>query len=355
MGEWNVRSCRESGFFEIDEKGRWCPRPHTCQEPEHCPHCATQYSEERGATLYNRLRALMQSGRLWAHEPTVKAFALEFTMPAAVSWLLGELVLTGNLVELRKWINALTRAISETLTAFFGEGWGAELSWHMTHSDDPLARAHAGIFHFHAHLIVPNMRIVGGVYRGLLRRKGKVTEEELEAVRAAYHAQLERLNLIRTHELDIGARQNFHFGWITKYSGGKHSLKHRCRYQARHALTDLLKYLETDAGRLTDVRDATLKKFLVALERVQPVRLQRRLGSLSPNNVKKLGLREEKPESTVRRVEGYIWRFSRFDSEGVYLKVIHLATGDSTIQYFEADRVNLSPRKGGKRYVWDTG
>lgn len=224
--------------------------PYRCQRRCTCPACGRSYGQGKAAELVSLLSAVMAPGRLVLNSPEVKAWHMVLSNDTRVSAFVDELVQAGEVDQLRKVLRHLTEDVQATLVRVFGAGVAAVVVFHWWASSDPLR----GRGHLHAHVTVPNVAVVDGLPVGVLRHQGVLDQGELDTLKHEYASAVARHRWARIAAPDLDARpfgENVHVKFSTALEGGRNSIAHRMRYDARHPVVDLLAVTEPAALRDT--------------------------------------------------------------------------------------------------------
>ncbi len=373
--------CAEEGrILQHNGSDRQRLSPYRCQERATCPACGRAYGQGRGAELVSLLRAVLQPGRLLARESYALAWNLVLSCDERISSHVDDLVAAGELHELRRIMAQLTEDVQLALSAVYGVGVAAVISWHWWHSSNPLA----GRTHLHAHVTVPNVSVVPGEPAGPLRERALLSEAELHllrhsfAVRVASHRWSKELI-----QLSGGAplAENAHVRYTTRLTGGRSSLSHRLRYDSRASVVDVLAVTASDELRAAkralwadDLPDDPEELALDSLTQVvrlldnplglawwvnaahiwQGIQTTRYTGWLANRIRAQLGLVREKadPEDAPDWASIGSYRLLTFDSGGV--EVERWREGKRYVQHWHADHVQLLPPPvKSSRWLWD--
>lgn len=332
-------------------------RVHTCKARGRCPHCGRAYGLEQASELHSLLGAASSRRRqaLKEHDPIGWAFVV--TMPRAVSRELGRLADDPRERKaLRAGVSSLVRIARDYVAGMLRADpreLGAAINVHWWASDNP-TRGGADGWHWHAHVMVPNVSRDGRD----VRRRAKFTPAELEAGRA----RLAALLAAAWPAIDAAnLRPNAHARYFLADEKGARRWRHRTRYDARHPFADLLKVtrpagpdraIGQDRGGRPELAfsiDAApeLERFALRVEDLQSLKTRRYVGWLVPGTRKKVGL--VKPERDddgagdewVALEDGYrrirrwtsggleLVRFDRFTGEAVAEVVAELVDFDS--------------------------
>ena len=334
-------------------------RVHTCKVRGRCPHCGRAYGLEQASELHSLLAAASSRRRrpLKEHDPIGWAFVV--TMPRAVSRELGRLADDPRERKaLRAGVSALVRVARDYVAGMMRSDpreLGAAINVHWWASENP-TRGGADGWHWHAHVMVPNVRRDGGD----LRRRAKFTPAELEAGRENLAA------LLAAAWPSIAARDlrpNAHARYYLADEKGARRWRHRTRYDARHPFADLLKVSRPQArgdrgGRpeLVFSTDAApeLEAFALRVEDLQALKTRRYVGWLVPGARKRVGL--VKPERDddgagdewVALEDGYR-RIRRWTAAGLELARFDRDTGEAVSEVL-AELVTFDSQ--GPPVVW---
>jgi hypothetical protein len=333
---------------------------------------------------------VLQPGRLLARESYALAWNIVMSCDERISVHVNDLVVAGELPELRRVLAQLTEDVQAALSAVFGEGVAAVINWHWWHSSNPLA----GRAHLHAHVTVPNVAVVAVpadesadlLYEpaGPLRERALLSEDELHQLRHGFAVQVARhrwaVKLIRRSG-GAPLAENAHVRYSTHLTGGRSSLSHRLRYDSRASVVDVLAVTASDqlraakrafwADDLPDDPDEVALDGLTQVVRLldnpvglawwvnaahiwQGIQTIRYTGWLNNRIRAQLGLVREQPDPE----DGPDWfsvgsyRLLTFDSGGV--EVERWREGKRYVQHWHADHVQLLPPPvKSSRWLWD--
>lgn len=348
----NRLACRASGHLQEHARVAGAVRlqAHTCKVRARCPHCGRVYGLEQGAELESLLDAAWQRSlatdprRLPGDGTTVPiAWGMVVTLPAAVSRYLGRLaddVWGGDELkrELRRFTAIVRRVVArlihgprleaastKTERDALTRELGAAINFHFWSSSNP-----TGGHHWHAHVLVPNLRgggVDGVPAGGRLRDVGKFAPWRLEAARlellramseawpalvpleamqdAALEAAVEDARVRRLEKpaipwrlVPVGSRPNLSVSYFANDEPGRAALAKRCRYDARHPFQDLLKQSRIRPARVYgDAELGPLAAIAERVERLQRVKLRRYLGWMAPGQRKQYGLTHDGDDS----------------------------------------------------------
>ncbi len=373
--------CAEEGrILQHNGSDRQRLSPYRCQERATCPACGRAYGQGRGAELVSLLRAVLQPGRLLARESYALAWNLVLSCDERISSHVNDLVVAGELFELRRILSQLTEDVQSALVGVYGEGVAAVISWHWWHSSNPLA----GSTHLHAHVTVPNVSVIAGEPAGSLRERALLADSELQALRHGFAVRVSRhcwaVKLIRRSG-GLPLAENVHVRYTTRLTGGRSSLSHRLRYDSRSSVVDVLAVTASDELRAAkralwadDLPDDPEELALDSLTQVvrlldnpvglawwvnaahiwQGIQTTRYTGWLNNRIRAQLGLVREKtdPEDAPDWASVGSYRLLTFDGGGV--EVERWREGKRYVQHWHADHVQLLPPPvKSSRWLWD--
>lgn len=291
---------------------------HTCKKRGRCPHCGATYGEERGAELLSLIEAALDRRHSPVKDHTAIAWGIVVTLPRAVSDMIGDLADQG--IEGRKAFRKELGRVREVAQRFL-------VRLFNLHRDDPKelaavvnihpfsSKTPTRGYHWHAHLLVPNVRKDGRE----LRRRAVFDPEDLQAARAHLEAELATAwpDLV-----DHGKQANFHLKWFTGSAEGRRGLRHRCRYDGRHPFADVIKLAQGERGPSQLYADQAVGQaatLFARIREIQHTKLQRYLGWLVPGRRKPVGLHrvEDDSESDWIAVENGYRRVIAVTDQGV--------------------------------------
>jgi hypothetical protein len=335
-GKGQVLECNEDGmvYGHVRVVDAFRFRVHTCKARGRCPHCARAYALQQAAELRSLMAAALErrTQPLKAHDPLGWAFVV--TMPPAITRAMGAMADDPRrLKELREHVTRLVRVARDHIAGMFHvepRDLGAAVNVHWWSSETPTKG-----YHWHAHVMVPNVQRDGRE----LRRKALFSEKGLENGRR----RLQRL-IAAVWPEHFAAPDDVPVNYKLRYylanEDGAIRWRHRARYDARHPFADALKQAGdvTDGGRelmYGDLEGAALHQLALRIEDLQSVKLRRYVGWLVPGRRKVVGLAKDEGEGTENEwyalPDGYR-RIRGWTENGLELARFDLDTGEVTTE-----------------------
>jgi hypothetical protein len=332
---WDLDDCCSSSADMLvnDSTGAHKLRVRGCHLRGLCPVCGAAYGRERGEERFGLFHELLSPGFLVGLEPAVKSLDFEFTLPAAISGYL-DFLLLNRPDKCSKALTALSSAIRRTLEQVLGEGLGFTVDYHFWHSKDSSFKASKqkrpyDVFkpltgpHWHAHVQLPNLRVIKGRPVGLVSRTGYI--ENINAVfPTAWANEVRKCQFVRECAADMGEKPSdlIPETLVINYQYAKDwgRVRHRSRYCARHPMQDLL----GEKASLTAKHEG-LPWFQQACERWQKIQTSRRMGWLANASLSRLGMSAVSHDEALekkgwRKLPG-LYILKRFTPKGVVCDV----------------------------------
>lgn len=303
--------------------------PEACRERAHCPACGTKYGRDQGTELYDLLDAALERRGVPFFKKEALAWAFVFAPPAALNAHLADLASRAYLAPERRRLSRELSALQNMMRRILALAFGIHakeltlvINWHYWHSYHR-HRPH-GVLRgqwWHAHVLVPNAT----------RRRLRVSKwGAIPVHKLAHMRRLWKLALLGRYPwLEIPGDTNFHAHYFLNDEDGRRRLKHRCVYDSRHVMQDLVAYSQDDrcrffgasAGARRDVVEVVRLVHLAELLQAKRLKLRRYLGYLHPGQRKQCGIRPA--ESTGRQwdfLAGGYRRLVRFVDRGVVVQ-----------------------------------
>jgi hypothetical protein len=354
--------------------------PYRCQVRATCPACGRSYGQGRGAELVSLLKTVLEPGRLVSRESYALAWHLVISCDQRISDYVNDLVVAGEVAEVRRVLVHLNEDVQSTLEGVYGDGVAAVVNWHWWHSSNPLA----GKIHLHAHVTVPNVSVVDGKPFGALREQAKLSDDELFALRHGFAKEVSRHFWVKKLIRRTGGvvlSENVHVKFSTRMTGGRNSLSHRLRYDTRSSVVDVSSVTASDQLRqakkalwgdgvvddleeqqldeLTQVQrlldnPAGLEWWINAAHLWQGIQTTRYTGWLVNRMRAELGMVREKPDLDENPDWSSVglYRLLTMDSGGV--QVERWREGKRYLQHWHGDYVQLlPPPTKSARWCWD--